>query len=165
MVSQVSNQTIQHKIHKLGKLSLIAPKEPYLQPEDFQAHLTFSQAHINWTTDDWAWVIWTDESSFKLGKFFWPTSDMIDFLGKKVNCVCMWRTTSEKWLLENLAVNYHSGQQSVMIWGAICAAKQSLVAILEGHLTSAKIICQAYRPSLHPFSNHMETATWIQGRH
>ncbi|MBW0461815.1 hypothetical protein O181_001530 [Austropuccinia psidii MF-1] len=71
MASQVSNLTIQCEIHKLGNFSWIAPKKPYLQPEDFQAHLTFSQAHINWMIEDWAQVIWTNGLSFKLGKFFW----------------------------------------------------------------------------------------------
>ncbi|MBW0483928.1 hypothetical protein O181_023643 [Austropuccinia psidii MF-1] len=66
-------------------------------------------------------------------------------------------------MLENLAVNHCLGQQSVMIWGAICATKQSLVAILEACLSSAKIIHQAYRPALHPFTDHMEIAPWIKG--
>ncbi|MBW0461816.1 hypothetical protein O181_001531 [Austropuccinia psidii MF-1] len=42
-------------------------------------------------------------------------------------------------------------------------------AILSGNIGRMPHLCQnhlqAYCPSLRPFSNHMETAPWIQGRH
>ncbi|MBW0466906.1 hypothetical protein O181_006621 [Austropuccinia psidii MF-1] len=93
----------QRKIHKLGKHLGIALKKPYLQ-----CHLAFAQAHRHWTINDWAWVVWMDESAFKLGK--------------KVNRVRVWRTPQENWNLENLAVNHQLGCQSLMVWGAFCAA-------------------------------------------
>ncbi|MBW0501192.1 hypothetical protein O181_040907 [Austropuccinia psidii MF-1] len=88
------------EIHKLGKHLPIAPKKPYLWPQDFQRHLAFAQAHRHWTINDWAWVVWTDESALEL----W----------KKVDCVRVWRTPQEKWNLENLAVNHLLGRQSLM---------------------------------------------------
>ncbi|MBW0515096.1 hypothetical protein O181_054811 [Austropuccinia psidii MF-1] len=91
MTSPVSNCTIQREIHKLGKYSRIAPKKPYLRPQDFQRRLAFAQAHRHWTINEWAKVIWTDESAFELGK--------------KVDQIRVWRTANEKWLLENIAVN------------------------------------------------------------
>ncbi|MBW0534834.1 hypothetical protein O181_074549 [Austropuccinia psidii MF-1] len=109
MVAQVthtvSTQTIQQEIHKLGKHSRIAPRKPYLHPQDFQRCLAFAHTHRHWTINDWAWVIWMDESDFELGK--------------KVNQVQVWRTPQEKWNLENLAVNRSwsgglFGQQSWM---------------------------------------------------
>ncbi|MBW0570441.1 hypothetical protein O181_110156 [Austropuccinia psidii MF-1] len=68
MTKAVSTKTIQCEIHKLGKDSHIAPKKPYLQPQDFQWRLAFAQAHRHWTINDWAKVIWTDESASQLGK-------------------------------------------------------------------------------------------------
>ncbi|MBW0462974.1 hypothetical protein O181_002689 [Austropuccinia psidii MF-1] len=68
MTSPVSNRTIQREIHKLGKYSRIAPKKPYLRPQDFQRRLAFAQAHRHWTINEWAKVIWTDELAFELGK-------------------------------------------------------------------------------------------------
>ncbi|MBW0592528.1 hypothetical protein O181_132243 [Austropuccinia psidii MF-1] len=88
MTHMVSTRTI----HKLGKHSCIAPKKPYLQPQDFQQRFAFAQAHRHWTINDWARVIWKDESAFELGK--------------KVDRVRVWRTPQEKWQLENLAVNH-----------------------------------------------------------
>ncbi|MBW0584762.1 hypothetical protein O181_124477 [Austropuccinia psidii MF-1] len=92
MTSLVSTQTIQREIHKLGKHSQIAPKKPYLRPQNFQRRLAFTQAHRHWTINEWAKVIWTDESAFKLGKW--------------VDQVRVWRMASKKWLLENVALNH-----------------------------------------------------------
>ncbi|MBW0538686.1 hypothetical protein O181_078401 [Austropuccinia psidii MF-1] len=65
MTHTVSTQTIQQEIHKLGKHSRIAPRKPYLRPQDFQWRLAFAQAHCHWTINNWARVILTDESAFK----------------------------------------------------------------------------------------------------
>ncbi|MBW0563163.1 hypothetical protein O181_102878 [Austropuccinia psidii MF-1] len=90
MTENVSTRTIQREIHKLGKASTIAPRKPYLRPQDFQARLLFAQAHVHWGINDWAKVLWTGKSAFELGK--------------KANRVRLWCTPQEKWLLENLAV-------------------------------------------------------------
>ncbi|MBW0516262.1 hypothetical protein O181_055977 [Austropuccinia psidii MF-1] len=65
MTHMVSTQTIQQEIHKLSKHSRIAPRKPYLQPQDFQWRLAFAQAHHHWTINEWARVIWTNESAFE----------------------------------------------------------------------------------------------------
>ncbi|MBW0588902.1 hypothetical protein O181_128617 [Austropuccinia psidii MF-1] len=78
MTSLVSTLTIQREINKLGKHSRIAPRKPYLRPQDFQRRLAFAQAHRHWTINEWAKVIWTDESAFELGK--------------RVDQVRVWRT-------------------------------------------------------------------------
>ncbi|MBW0481460.1 hypothetical protein O181_021175 [Austropuccinia psidii MF-1] len=112
MTHTVSTQTIQREIHKLGKHSCIAPRKPYLRPQDFQQCLAFTQAHHHW-----AQVIWTDELAFELGK--------------KVDQVQVWRTPQEKWNVENLAVNYQLGRQLLMVWGAFCAAMQAPLVFLN----------------------------------
>ncbi|MBW0585448.1 hypothetical protein O181_125163 [Austropuccinia psidii MF-1] len=78
-LNELSTRTIQRKIHKLGKHSQIAPKKPYLRPQDFQRWLAFAKAHRHWTINEWAKVIWTNELAFELGKRvdqvrFWHTA-------------------------------------------------------------------------------------------
>ncbi|MBW0534351.1 hypothetical protein O181_074066 [Austropuccinia psidii MF-1] len=92
LTTQVSTRTVQQEIHQLGKQSRIAPKKPYLRPQDFQRQLAFAHEHQHWRITDWARVIWTDELLFELGK--------------KSYWVRVWRTASEKFDLENLAVNH-----------------------------------------------------------
>ncbi|MBW0591872.1 hypothetical protein O181_131587 [Austropuccinia psidii MF-1] len=151
MTHHVSTRTIQRKIHKLGKHSHIAPKKPYLRPQDFQRCLAFAQAHRHWTIYDWTRVIWTDESAFELGK--------------KVNRVQVWRTPQEKWNLKNLSVNHRLGRQTLMVWGAFCAAMRAPLVFLNRRMTSTKMVQQVYRPGLLPFIAWMEQAPWICGRH
>ncbi|MBW0485687.1 hypothetical protein O181_025402 [Austropuccinia psidii MF-1] len=91
-------------------------------------------AHRHWTINDWAQVIWTDKSAFKLRK--------------KVNRVHVWRTPQEKWQLENLAVNHRSGRQTLIVWGAFCAAMRAPLVFLNGQMTLAEMVQQVYRPGL-----------------
>ncbi|MBW0526810.1 hypothetical protein O181_066525 [Austropuccinia psidii MF-1] len=150
MTHQVLTHTIQRKIHKLGKRLCIAPKKPYLGSR-FQWRLAFAQAHRHWTMNDWAQVVWTDELAFELGK--------------KVDQVQVWRTPQEKWNLENLAVNHQSGCQSLMVWGAFCAAMQAPLVFLNRQMTSTEMVQQVYQPGLLPFIAWMEQAPWIRGCH
>ncbi|MBW0583134.1 hypothetical protein O181_122849 [Austropuccinia psidii MF-1] len=149
LTHQVFTWTIQHEIHELGKQSRIAPKKPYLRPQDFQQCLAFAQAHRHWKINDWDQVIWTDESAFELGK--------------KVDWVRVWRTPEEKWKLENLAVNHRSGRQMLMVWGAFCAAMQAPLVFLNSRMTLAEMVQQVYQPGLLPFIAWMEQAPWIHG--
>ncbi|MBW0587574.1 hypothetical protein O181_127289 [Austropuccinia psidii MF-1] len=149
MTSLVSTQTIQREIHKLGKHSQITPKKPYLRPQDFQCWLAFAQAHRHWKINEWAKVIWTDKSAFELGK--------------RVDQVRVWWMASEKWLLENMAVNHRSGHQSVMIWGGFCAAYHSTIVFLDGRMNLQEMVRQVYHPALRPFIEQMEQAPWIRG--
>ncbi|MBW0492812.1 hypothetical protein O181_032527 [Austropuccinia psidii MF-1] len=136
----VSTQTIQQEIHKLRKHSRISPRKPYLRPQDSQRHLAFAQAHRHWTINNWAQVIWTDESAFELGK--------------KVNQGKVWRTPREPCC-----------HQSLMVWGAFCAAMRASIVFLNDQMTSTKMVQQVYWPGLLPFIAWMEQAPWICGCH
>ncbi|MBW0504325.1 hypothetical protein O181_044040, partial [Austropuccinia psidii MF-1] len=93
----VSINTLQIVIHKdLGKQSCIAVKKPYLSPVHMEKQLNFSWQHLNWTIEKWSRVIWTDESSFELGKQLTRTG--------------VWRTPQEKYELESITINHQSGQ-------------------------------------------------------
>ncbi|MBW0541072.1 hypothetical protein O181_080787, partial [Austropuccinia psidii MF-1] len=97
----VSINTLRIAIHKdLGKQSCIAVKKPYLSPVHMEQQLNFAQQHLNWTMEQWSRVIWTDESSFELGK--WSTRTQV------------WCTPQEKYELESMTVNHQSGQRSFM---------------------------------------------------
>ncbi|MBW0500753.1 hypothetical protein O181_040468 [Austropuccinia psidii MF-1] len=67
--------------------------------------------------------------------------------------------------LENLAVNHRLGCQSLMVWGAFCAAMQVPLVFLNGQMTSTKMVQQVYWPGLLPFIAWMEQAPWICGFH
>ena len=50
-------------------LGLVPPKPqllPKLFPEQRRRRLEFAKEHSSWTTDDWRWVIFSDESAYQL---------------------------------------------------------------------------------------------------
>ncbi|MBW0473417.1 hypothetical protein O181_013132 [Austropuccinia psidii MF-1] len=132
--NNVSNRTISKAIHDLGKRSCIAPKKPYLREVDFHRRLTFAQQFGHWNIQAWARIIWTDESSFELGK--------------KADQVRVWRTPQEKYSLQNVQVNHRSGRRSLMVWGAFIGSTKGPLVFLDGTQTAATFIEQVYEPHL-----------------
>ena len=43
--------------------------KPFLKPRHLRARLKWAKAHKNWTVEDWAQVIWSDESGRHLGNY------------------------------------------------------------------------------------------------
>ena len=60
--------TLYKEIHELGVNSCIAVKKPFLSDIHKAKRLAFAKQHLSWTIEDWNNVIWTDESSFEVGK-------------------------------------------------------------------------------------------------
>ena len=64
-------QTLRKEVHDLGLNSCIGVKKPFLSNNHKAERLAFAKEHSHWTLEDWSKVIWTDEASFEIGKFFW----------------------------------------------------------------------------------------------
>jgi transposase len=67
---KASETTVRNEIHKLGFHSRIARRKPFLNDKQINNRLKFARIHQDWTVEDWKKVIWTDESSFEIGKNF-----------------------------------------------------------------------------------------------
>ncbi|GJJ70153.1 hypothetical protein EMPS_02502 [Entomortierella parvispora] len=67
-ISPLHRDTVTKAILRLNFASRIAAKKPYLKPAHELARLNFAKKHEKWTVEDWKKVIWTDESSFEIGK-------------------------------------------------------------------------------------------------
>lgn len=55
-------------LHELGLKNCIALRKPHLSDEYREERLAFARAHRHWTCKDWYNVIWTNKSSFEIGK-------------------------------------------------------------------------------------------------
>lgn len=40
-------------------------KKPFISEDNRQKRLEFARNHLNWTPNDWARILWSDESKFK----------------------------------------------------------------------------------------------------
>lgn len=90
------------------------------------------------TVADWERVLWTDESSFEIGKVLGP--------------VRVWREKHKKYDLDCLTLSFRSGRTSIMIWGAFTAAcKLPLIWIPPGCRSSSDFISAVYERALEPF--------------
>ena len=66
---------------------------------------------------DWSTVLWTNECSIKLGK--WP------------GCQFITCHPGEEYLLECIQPTFHSGQQTLMLWGAIRTGRKEPLIRLD----------------------------------
>jgi transposase len=111
ITTQASRSTVRRELKDMGFRCRVAPKKPFLNEKHKADRLAFAQAHRHWTIEDWSRVIWTDESSFELGKL--------------TRTVRVWRRAYEKYYPDCLAPTFKSGRVSVMVWGAFTATSKS----------------------------------------
>ena len=64
----VSCNTIRSYLHDLDFRNCITSKKPYLSEKHKLDRLTFAHTHESWSFEDWCNVIWSNESSFEIGK-------------------------------------------------------------------------------------------------
>ena len=62
----VSDFTVRHQLLESGYKSHTAKPKPIRTAVQKYKRLSFAKSHINWLSDDWNKVIWSDESHFKL---------------------------------------------------------------------------------------------------
>jgi hypothetical protein len=101
----VSASIVRGILHDVGFYSNIAQKEPFLSDTYKARRLEFAKKHRKWTIENWKKVIWTDESTFEVGKFS--------------RQILVWQKSDER---------YKLGRTSIMIWGGFTATyKLSLI--------------------------------------
>ena len=64
----VSTRTLQKRIQDLCYNTCVAVKKAFVNDIQKKKRLEFANSHLTWTTTNWAKVIWSDESSFEIGK-------------------------------------------------------------------------------------------------
>ena len=134
----VSPRTLRKAAHEIGFHARVAARKPFLMARHIAARLEFAKQHKNWTVADWKKVIWTDESTFEIGK--------------NVRRIQVWRRTDERFNPDCLAPTFKSGRSSVMVWGAfVDSTTLPLVVMPPSRRTAADFVDIVYQPALGPF--------------
>ena len=119
---------MRNRLHSAG----LRARRPYvgvpLSQRHRQARLAWTRQHRRWTNQQWATVLFTDESRFLL--------DMLDRRRR------VWRRRGERYA--NCAIVEHDrcGGGSLMVWGGISVRSRTELLVLNGTL----------RPTLHQWS-------------
>jgi hypothetical protein len=125
----------------MGFFSRVAVQKPFISPKHAADRLKFARTYAHWSADDWEKVIWTDESSFELGK--------------NSRTIRVWRTADEKYHQDCLAPTFKSGRTSVMVWGGVTGTTKSpLVMIPSGERTAADYVRIVYEGVLGNYWQH-----------
>ena len=100
----IHENTIRNALQKAGYHHRIARRRPYLNKRDRKRRLKFAKEHKNWTTEDWARVLFSDEMAIKL------------FMERHTRDY-VWRKTDEA--LHPDCINYEKRPQGtgLMFWG------------------------------------------------
>jgi transposase len=143
---KVHTCTVRTSLHELGFQSRVAVKKPFLSDQHKAKRLKFAKEYKKWTVEDWKSVIWTDESSFEIGK--------------NTRQTVVWRKVDERHRSECLAPTFKSGRTSTMVWGAFVAStKLPLVFMPPGRRTATDFVEIVYEPVLGPFLEAQGTAS------
>jgi transposase len=146
----LENKVGRHSVLKLLRrhnFRLRRPRrKPFLKPEHKEKRLQWCKDHVHWTVEDWARVIWTDESCFELGR--------------TAPCRYVWRRPGEEFLPECMLPTFKSGRTSVSIWGAITLdVKGPIVFLDQGRMNAQHYINMVLEGPLADFISEMEDAT------
>jgi predicted transcriptional regulator len=66
----VHRTTIRRYIRSIGYANRIARKKAFLNATHREKRLAFAHRYKHWYVHEWKHVIWTDESSFEVGKYY-----------------------------------------------------------------------------------------------
>lgn len=132
----VSTQTIRNRLHAAGIRSRCPAVKPPLTPAHRGRRRTWAALHRRWTRDQWARVVFSDESRFTLS-----------FNDGRVR---VWRRRGERYA--DVAVRQHDryGGGSVMVWGGFSLNHRTPLHRVEGRLTGVAYRDTILRPLVLP---------------
>ena len=132
----VSDQTIRNRLHDVNLRSRRAAVRIPLTRIHRRNRLAWAKRHVNWTRQQWARVIFSDESRFTLS-----------FNDGRVR---VWRRPGERF--QDGAVREHDryGGGSLMVWGGISTHYRTPLIRVDGNLNGARYRDDILRPAVLP---------------
>ena len=135
--TRVSIQTVRKRLHSAG----LRARRPYvgvvLTPRHRQARLAWVRQFRRWNNQQWASVLFTDESRYVL--------DMLDRRRR------VWRRHGERYANCNVVQHDRYKGGSVMVWGGISVRSRTDLVVIDGNLTGQRYINEVLQPVVLPF--------------
>ncbi|XP_038209023.1 uncharacterized protein LOC119830186 [Zerene cesonia] len=136
----VSERTVRRRMEEVN----LKVHRPARGPSSFLrqhrvARLQFAREHVNWSHEQWAKVLFTDECRFAL-----RTPDDRERV---------WRRRGERFLsiTTTKTVSFNGG--SIMVWGGISSDARTELVIVNNRLTAARYIEEVLQEHVFPYSD------------
>ncbi|CAK1592751.1 unnamed protein product [Parnassius mnemosyne] len=122
----VSERTVRRRMEEVNLKARRPARGPELLRQHRVARLQFAREHVNWTHEQWARVLFTDECRIAL-----RAPD-----GRER----VWRKRGERFLpiTTTQTVSFHGG--SIMVWGGVSSDARTELVIVDNRLTATRYI-------------------------
>lgn len=131
----ITDRTVRKKLCKNGLRARIPRKKPYLNIKQRQKRLEWAAAHKGWTSEDWAKVVWSDETKISIFG-----SDGIRFV----------RRRKGEDMLPECTTATMKHPVSVMVWGCMTRDGVGRLAVVDGTITAKRYQDLILEPKLLP---------------
>ena len=139
----ISKQTVLRRLRQARQP--IRPKRPYvgrmLTARHLAARLQWAQRHFRWGRQQWARVLFSDESRFNLSHH-----------DRRIR---LYRRRGERFADKCLIERDQFGGGSVMVWGGIMGRWKTNLIVVQGNLNAQSYINQILQPEAVPFFKGM----------
>ncbi len=135
MQNTISERTTRRTLKQMGSSSRRPHRVPLLSAKNRKRRLPFSQAHQNWTIEDWKNVAWSDESRFLL----WHSDGRVR----------IWHIEHESMDSSCLVSTVHAGG-GVMVWCIFSWHTLGPLVPIE-HRLNATVYLSIVAEHVHPF--------------
>ena len=132
----VSDQTVRNRLHERNMRARKPAIRPVLAERHRNARTVWCNQHLRWTRQQWAQVLFSDESRFCLQ----PADGRIR----------VWRRRGERFADGSVLERNRYGGGSIMVWGGISAHHKTPLYHVVGNLTGVRYRDEVLQPFVVP---------------
>ena len=133
-LEHLSLSTIKRRIREGGFFGGWSNKKPHISPKNRQCRIKWCKEHLNWTSQQWQSVIWSDESPYTI---------------RGSTRFRVWRLPNERYTpaVTKMTVKH---SEKIMVWGCFCASGVGHLHKVQGIMDRVRykqILIHHLRPS------------------
>ena len=130
--ANICTQTVRNRLHENNLRARRPAVRSRLTPAHRVRRLAWARQHLGWTRQQWAAVLFTDESRFTIS--FHDGRNRV------------WRRRGERFQDATIQEHDRYGGGSVMVWGGMSLRSRTVLHRINGNLNGARYVNEVLRP-------------------